>query len=250
MKTKTLLIVPVLFAAWSVQAADRLEPGQIPAPVKSALGSSAQNESVKEITIHNVDGRTVYDVELERENAPNPRLRVAADGTVLRDSRQAVTELPSVAYPEYPAAEYIPRLKLEEMPATVQRTIRKEAAGREIGQITSDVVEGRPAYRIEFRERGRNPQLYVADNGTLLRPPEKPPALGLGTTFARTPSAVQQAIRREIGEAEISKIDREGLSGPASIYKVELKQKDGTTFELQIAETGKVLRDSRRDSGR
>jgi uncharacterized membrane protein YkoI len=248
MKTRILLTVSALFAAWCVQAAERVDPRTLPAPVKSALGSSAKDVPIKEVTIHTVDGRTVYDVELERAQAPNPHLRIAADGTVLRDSRQPVVDStsPNIAvYPEYPAVADIPRLQLSELPAAVQRTINKEAGGREVTSIASDVVNGRPAYRVEFGERGRNPRLFVAENGSLLQPPEKPPMLGLGTTFARTPPAVQQTIRREIGSGEILKIDKEGLSGPATIYKVEMKNEQGA-FELHVSENGKILKDTRR----
>jgi uncharacterized membrane protein YkoI len=254
MKTKILLAMSALFATWSVQAADRIDSSQLPAPVKSALGASAKDEPVKEITIRNVDGRTVYDVEIERDNAPNSRLRVASDGTVLRDSRRIVSPDPAVPdtgfYGEYPAPAYIPRLKLEDLPASVQSTINRETAGREIAEITSDLIDGRPAYKIELKERGTNPRFFVAENGSLVRPPEKPPVLGLGTTFARTPSVVQQTIRREIGDGEITKIDKEALSGPASIYKVEIREKRGTTFELRIGENGKVLKDSRGETSR
>ncbi|MDO8542046.1 MAG: hypothetical protein Q7S40_16535 [Opitutaceae bacterium] len=78
------------------------------------------------------DGQTLYEVELERDNAPNPHLRIAADGTVLRDSRTAVIDTATEAalYSEYPAPAYIPRVKLKDLPASVQRTINKEAAGR------------------------------------------------------------------------------------------------------------------------
>jgi uncharacterized membrane protein YkoI len=252
MKTKLLLIVSAFFAAWSVQAADRLDTSQLPAPVKNALNAAAANEPVKEITIRNVNGQTVYDVELERDKAPNPRLRVAADGTVLHDSRQPVIDSTTpniVDYSEYGTPISLPRLKLEDLPATVQQSINKEAAGREIAEITSDAVNGRVAYRVEFRERGRNPRLYVAEDGSLLRPVEKPPALGIGTTFAATPEAVQQSIRRELADGEIVKIDKEGLRGPATIYKVEIRNRQGA-FRLHISESGNILRDSRRDMNR
>jgi uncharacterized membrane protein YkoI len=245
MKTKSLLILSALFAAWSVQAAERVDTSKLPAPVKSAINASGANESVKEVTIHEVDGRTVYDVELERNNAPNPRLRIAADGTVLRDSRQSVIDAANAGlYWEYPAPAYVPRLILGDLPASAQRTIKQEASGREIAEITSDLVDGRPAYRVEFRERGRNPRLFVAENGTLLRPSEKPPVLGLGTTFTQTPATVQQTIRREIGNGEITKIDKEGLSGSAVIYKVDVKDRE-RTYQLHIGENGKLLKDGR-----
>ena len=85
-----------------------------------------KDEPVKEIRIHAVDGRTVFDVELERNNAPNSHLRVAADGTVLRDSRRAAAPAvvtPEAVYSEYPTEGYIPRITLADLPAAVQRTV-------------------------------------------------------------------------------------------------------------------------------
>ncbi|MDO8540715.1 MAG: hypothetical protein Q7S40_09795 [Opitutaceae bacterium] len=253
MKTKLLLIASAFFAAWSVQAAERVDTSQLPAPLKNALNVSAANEAVKEVTIRNVGGQTVYDVELERDNAPNARLRISADGTVLRDSRRAAVGSTTPDVPvyssEYGTAPYVPKLKLEELPAAARQAINQETAGREIGDITSDTVDGRAAYRVEFRERGRNPRFYVAEDGTLLRPTEKPPALGLGTTFSATPAAVQQTIRREAADGEIVKIDKEGLRGAATIYKVEIKNSQGS-FQLELSESGSVLRDSRRAGNR
>ncbi|MDO8630389.1 MAG: hypothetical protein Q7R41_07835, partial [Phycisphaerales bacterium] len=196
MKTKVLMVVSVFLVASSATAAERLDTGQLPAPVKNALKESAANEVVKEVTIRNVGGQTIYDVELERDRAPNPRLRISSDGTVLHDSRRPAVDStdPNIGvYSEYGAPAYIARLKLEDLPEAARQTITKEAAGREIGAITSDTVDGRAAYRVEFRERGRNPRFYVAEDGTLLRPAEKPPVLGLGTSFAQTPTAVQEA---------------------------------------------------------
>ena len=253
MKTKLVLIASALLAAWSVQAAERVDPSQLPSPVRRVLDASAANEPVKEVTIRNIDGQTIYDVELERNNAPNARLRISADGTVLHDSRKPVIDStkPDVTVygSEFGTPVYIPKLKLEDLPAAAQRTIKKEAAGREIGEITSDTIGGSVAYKVEFRERGRNPRFYVAEDGTLLRPPEKTPVLGLGTSFADTPVAVQETIRREMADGEIVKIDKEGLPGAAAIYTVDLKNKQGA-FQLHLSDAGKILRDSRRQGNR
>ena len=244
------MLASAFFAAWAVQAAERLDTSQLPSLVRKALETSAANEPVKEVTIRNVGGRTVYDVELEREHALDARLRIAADGTVLHDSRKPAldsTEPNIAAYSDFGAPVYIPKLRLEELPPAAQQTIKKEAAGREIAGITSDTIEGRTAYKVDLRERGRNPRLYVGEDGALLRPAEKPPLLGMGTSFGETPVAVQETIRRELADGEIVKIDKEGLRGAATIYKVDIKHGQGA-FQLYISETGTVLRDSRREN--
>src|SRR5690606_41551347 len=68
------------------QAQERVEQSKLPAAVPRALTSSSQADksgAVKEITKRTVDGKVVYDVEFEKDNAINPRLRIAEDGTAM-----------------------------------------------------------------------------------------------------------------------------------------------------------------------
>jgi len=140
------------------------------------------------------------------------------------------------------------KLTIEQLPQPAQATIRQEAAGREIAKIERANWNSQPGYRVQFKEPGRNPDIYVAESGTLLRPEEKPPGVAtlfMGTTFDKTPAAVQDTLRREVGTGEITKIDREGKKG-ARYYKVYVKDPQGATYELQVGEDGKIQQDSRR----
>ena len=86
------------------------------------------------------DGRTVYDVELERKNAINPRFRITEDGIVIArtprsTSDSAVDTTTSYDGISVPAAAFDPMIPVEELPAVVRETIKKEAAGRPIADI-------------------------------------------------------------------------------------------------------------------
>lgn len=140
-----------------------------------------------------------------------------------------------------------PRLTLEQLPPAAQNTIRHEAAGREIVKIENETWSGHPGYRVEFHESGRNPDVFVGYDGAVLRPEEKPPALGLGTTFEKTPAAVRNAIRNEIGAGQITKIDEEGFRSSRR-YRVFVKDPHGDSYELQIARDGSILLDTRKSS--
>lgn len=250
MKTKNILVTPLFFAAALLLAADRVDTSQLPAAIRKSLDASSNGGTVKKITVHNVNGQTVYDFELERENAPNPRLRIAEDGRVLRESSARNVEVAPL-YPEYGGvlATESPKLKLSEVPASVQKTIGKEMGGREIAAIERTQWNGQPAYRVSLREGGRNPEFYVADDGTLLKPKEKPPGVGtlfVGTRFEDTPPAVQQTIRREAGEkGEIVNIDRKGGKGESTTsYKIDLKDARGA-YQIHVAEGGQILDSTR-----
>lgn len=260
MRTKLLLVA--LLATGGAQAAEFLDIDQLPKPVKSALKTSDTKEPVREVRIRNVDGRTVYDVELDLENRPNAHVRISSDGNIVSDSRRSEREgtIPAVpvypAYPVYPEYGYnitgpITRLRFEELPPAVQKTIKKEEAASDlkVGDITSERVDDRTAYRVEFRERGRNPRFYVAEDGTLLRPVEKPPALGVGTTFKDTPEAVQKTIRNEMAEGEIVKIKKEGRGDAAPSYRVDIRN-SRESFQIEISEDGRLLADSRKGTSR
>lgn len=253
MKTKLLLIIPAVLAASPISAADSVDApslpvaNQLPPAVKRTLDASARGEPVKQITLRTVDGRTVYEVELERKNAPNPHLRIAADGQLLRDTTPLGPTGMPLTNPDYGATDVaatLPRLKLEELPRAAQETIRRESAGREIAAITSDTVDGHAAYAVQWRESGRNPIVYIGEDGTVLRPAEKPPALGLGTMFSDTPPAVQETLRREIREGEIVKIDRESPRGKPAGYRVEAKDARGV-FQIRVSDDGRVLENTR-----
>lgn len=247
-----LIIVSTLVILLPARASDNIDISLLPEPVRSTVSGAGVGEAVKEVTIRKVDGRTVYDVELTKDNAPNARLRIAPDGTLLRDSRRSTLSsrfAEAGLSSEYTAGGPTPVirsiLKLEDLPAAAQQTIRDAAGGREIAGIDADTLAGRVAFKVVFREGGRNPRLYVAEDGTLLRPEEKPPALLLGTTFVDTPRAVQQAIRNEARNGEILKIDQDGIVGKPKTYQVEIRDNRGR-FQLLIAEEGTIISDSRK----
>lgn len=240
MKTKLLVLASLLVAARPSFATKGVDTSQLPRPASNALDASA-GERVKKVTIQNVDGRNAYDIELERKNAPNPRLRVAEDGQVLRDTtRTADASDFAATYPEYVPPVTVPRLRFDDLSRPAQETIKAHAADREIANIHEDTINGRKAYAAQFRERGRNPWVYLAEDGSVLRPTEKPPALGIGTTFSDLPLAAQQTIKRKIDTGEIVKIDREGARDEAPVYRVKIKDARGE-YELRVALDGRVL---------
>jgi hypothetical protein len=249
MKTLRLLGIATILATLSLTsaAADRVDFTQLPPAVKKTLDASMRDEPVRRITVRQVNGRAVYDIEFERKNAANPHLRIAEDGTILGDTRTARGVETSAASGDFgpsPSTWALPKHRLDELPAAVQQTIRREAAGREIALIDDDAIDGRKAYAVQFRERGRNPWVYVGEDGTVLRPTEKTPAPLLGTTFGDTPAAVQQTIRREIDDGEIVRIDKETERGESDIYKVNVKDVRGT-YQLRVSADGRVLENTR-----
>jgi uncharacterized membrane protein YkoI len=258
MNAKIMLLgvaMGALGAAGIGHAQERVDVRDLPAGVQRAIEQRRDDGPVKQVTRQALGGRMVYDVEFEKNNAPNPRLRLGEDGSVLRDSTPVL--MPTVDGVPVVTDEFgsvvapiEPRLTLNDLPAAVQQTARAEANGRDIADIDRETWNGQPVYELEFKERGLNSRIYVADDGKVVRDERRPAqalrSLFLGTQLEDTPVAVQEAIKRAAGTREILDIDRKG-SGAKTIYRVEIR--DGQTRqELRIGTDGTMLYDSRSTS--
>jgi hypothetical protein len=110
-------------------------------------------------------------VQPEKNNAINPRLRIAEDGELLADSKAPLPRSSSslALDPTAPApVVYDSVPTLESLPPPVRETVRSEARGREVVDIDRNVTNGRTVYEIEFRASGRNPKIHVAEDGQLV----------------------------------------------------------------------------------
>ncbi len=54
------------------------------------------------------------------------------------------------------------------LPPRVHNTVRAQAPNAEIASVSKLSTNGMEAFKVEFREQGRNPSIIVGANGTLL----------------------------------------------------------------------------------
>lgn len=237
------------------QQQQRVTTDGLPTAVQRALAESSKGEPIKTINRRVIDGRTVYDIELERDNAINPRFRITEDGIVIAGTaRPAADEAaPVTSYDgiSVPAAPFDPMIPIETLPAAVRETIKREADGRQIADIDRETWQGRTVYEVEFKASGRNPQIHIAEDGTIAKAEQRRGSevgaairsLFMGTQLEDTPPAVQETIRREARDRSIRDIDVEARSGQR-IYEVEID--DGrSAFQIHVAEDGRILHDTR-----
>ena len=79
MNAKIKLLLLTTLAGFTAQAAEeRLEVRDLPPAVQQTLEPWRAEGPVKKTTRQMVDGRNVYYIEIEKNNAPNRRLRIAA----------------------------------------------------------------------------------------------------------------------------------------------------------------------------
>ena len=245
---KKNLSIIVMATAFGVTAlAEKITDTQLPPAVQRTLQQQKGTDTIKDIERETRNGRTVYEVELNRTGL-NPKIVIAEDGSLVRDARASAPDARVNTVPGEVAAR-TPTMRMEEMPAAVRQTIEQHAAGRKVADIDRETWNGKPVYEVEFAQTGRNEQIFVAEDGTIVKQEGKPrPATStgetikgplIGTRFSDTPPAVQATIKREAHGADIADIDKERRNGRV-LYEVEFKD-PGQNREIHVAEDGSLV---------
>ncbi|MGV3774496.1 MAG: PepSY-like domain-containing protein [Verrucomicrobiales bacterium] len=60
-------------------------------------------------------------------------------------------------------------VKVSDLPANVQKTVRAEAGSGKLGQVEKTTENGRTVYRVEVKREGQNKHLYVSEAGNVIR---------------------------------------------------------------------------------
>jgi len=258
---KNFAIIVMVSALGAAAWADKVTETQLPPAVQRTLNQHKGSDAIKDIERETKNGRTVYEVEFNRTGL-NPKLVIAEDGTVVRDAREPndrsanATRRDSDTRVNEPSAgaPRIATMRVDDVPPAVRKTIEQHAAGRKVADIDRETWNGKPVFEVEYDQSGRNEQIFVAEDGTIVkqegkvRPPDskaetiKGPMIG--TRFSDTPPAVQATIKREAHGAEIADIDKERRDGRV-LYEVEFKD-PGKNREIHVAEDGSVVPDNHR----
>ncbi len=136
------------------------------------------------------------------------------------------------------------------LPPAVQKTVRAQSPNGEIVSVSKTTTNNMDAYEVKFRaEKGHNPVVIVAANGTLLSSElgsqagtierALTPTGATGTPFSALPEAVQKTIQTQAPNAQIAGISRHDENGRV-IYEVEFKDQ-GKNPTIKVAEDGTLV---------
>jgi uncharacterized membrane protein YkoI len=141
--------------------------------------------------------------------------------------------------------------KFNELPPTVQKTVRAQAPQAEIADVSHKTENGIDVYEVQFREPGRNPKIVVAADGKLIATDMARPAGAIeraltptgatGTKLSALPEKVQRTIQSTAPGAPIADISRHEKDGRV-IYDVEFQEK-GKNPSIRVAEDGTLVQD-------
>src|ERR1041385_1387424 len=141
---------------------------ELPPAVQKTVRAQAPQAEIADVSHKTDNGIEVYEIQL-REGDRNPRIVVAADGKLVSTDMAR----PAGAVERLLTPTGATGTKFSALPEKVQKTIQSTAPGGQIANISRQEKDGRTIYEIEFQEKGKNPSIRVAEDGTLVQDLQK-----------------------------------------------------------------------------
>lgn len=165
------------------------------------------------------------------------------------------------------------KIKLEDAPSAVRKTLKREAQGGKIETVDIETRDGRIVFEADVKIDGTNYEILVAKDGRLIskaideeeeeddeededdddekegkdkrkgdsdrnRHEEKEKGATV-IKFTEAPAAVQKTFKREAFGAKIAKIDIESRDGK-KVYEADVEI-DGKNYEILVAKDGSLI---------
>jgi hypothetical protein len=125
------------------------------------------------------------------------------------------------------------KIKREELPAAVEKTVAAQSQGATIRGFTTEVENGKRLYEVELTVNGHGKDISMDKNGRITEVEEEVPMDSL-------PPEVKAALTKGAGSGTITKV--ESLTKEGKLVAYEAGVKNGTTrSEVQVGPDGKKL---------
>jgi uncharacterized membrane protein YkoI len=121
---------------------------------------------------------------------------------------------------------------LDKIPAAAAKTLKEQAGGEKITNVSKEKDEGKTVYEASFTKKGRAHDVTVDEKGKLISDEEVIPV-------SEAPAVVRAAIEKEHPGGKIDKLERIAEGGKVS-YEALISAK-GKREEIKFDEKGKVL---------
>jgi len=151
----------------SVESASQ-QFNELPPAVQKTARAQMPNGEIANVSKTTRDGMEIYEIEF-RGAGSNSKIQVGTDG------RLVSTDLPRKAGAVERALTPTGAVgtKLSALPEAVQKTIQSRAPNAQIADISRHEKDGRVFYTVEFSDKGKNPTMEVAEDGSLVQDLQK-----------------------------------------------------------------------------
>lgn len=133
------------------------------------------------------------------------------------------------------AGEQESRVKMKDLPAAVQQTVREQSKGATIRGLSREVENGETNYEVELRVNGHNRDVLIDPNGAVVEVEEQ-------VTLASLPAAVRTAIEQNAAGGRVSLVESLTKGGTLMWYEAHVK-KGRKSREIKINPAGQLVKD-------
>ena len=125
------------------------------------------------------------------------------------------------------------KLKREQLPPAVQKTVDTESQGATIKGFATEVEKGKRLYEVELSVDGRTKDVSMDRNGNVVEVEQE-------VTIESLPNAVQDGLRKAAGAGTITKVESLTKSGKLVAYEAQVKTGKKRS-EIQVGPNGEKL---------
>jgi len=131
----------------------------VPAAVKATILKAAGGAKITEVEKETANGVTTYEAEFVADGK-EVEITVGADGKLLKKEAEDDDD---------DEDEDEEEVSIDQVPAAVKATILREAKGAAIKEIEKETKDGKTVYEAEFVAGGKEIEIKVSADGTLLK---------------------------------------------------------------------------------
>jgi hypothetical protein len=125
------------------------------------------------------------------------------------------------------------KIKREELPAAVEKTVAKQSAGATIRGFSTEVEKGKRLYEVELTVHGHTKDITMDEPGNVVEVEEE---VSLGSL----PAGVKDGLTKGGGAGTIGKVESISKRGKLVAYEAVVKTGTKST-EIQVGPDGKKL---------
>lgn len=121
-------------------------------------------------------------------------------------------------------------VKMENLPAAVQKTVREQSRGAVLRGLSEEVEKGKTFYEAELKVAGHSKDVLIDAAGSIVETEEE-------VSLDSIPAAAQAAIRKQAGKGRILSVEAVSTGASPAVYEAKIKTA-GRTSEVRVAPDG------------
>ena len=124
------------------------------------------------------------------------------------------------------------KVKMEDLPAAVQKAVKEQTRSADLVGLSKEVEKGKTMYEVETKVNGKSRDLLLDSTGAVVEVEEE-------VDLSSVPAAAKAAIEKKAAGGTIKKVETV-TKGSSVSYEAAIKTKAGKNIEVGVNADGSV----------